>query len=170
MVRSWGQCAAAAPSACGRGGSVCSASPGKEDMTSRTGWSPPLPVFGDRKTLQSPLFVLPPKSYLHNVDAAYSFHEYVLFMVFVFFCWNFFYCCTYWQNLWNWGCSVFNAVTPWHFLPLCLRTFSVVVCSHSCCRFYITEAQALDECGWIKINRHLPTKACFYFILNNKRG
>lgn len=37
---------------CGRGGYVCSASPG-EKMSSRTSWSPTLPVFGGRKKLQS---------------------------------------------------------------------------------------------------------------------
>lgn len=39
---------------CGRGGCICSASPGKKIKDVSTSWSPPLPVFGDRKKLLSP--------------------------------------------------------------------------------------------------------------------
>lgn len=40
-------------------------------------------------------------------------------------------------NVWNCGHTVIKDLTPWHFLPLCLRTFSVFVCTLTAVRAFI---------------------------------
>lgn len=128
------------PAQYGRGHSICSASPGREMMTSRTDWSPPLPLFGDRKKLQGrgclQLCMLLERLHKSIVYINVKWSGNNLTQPFL---------CTILGKRFQTEATVFRDITPWHFLLLSLRTFSVAcVCTleaHSWQRFYITEAQ-----------------------------